>query len=187
MNRLKSTLTILAAAATMASAATPLRAQNHARVSPHETVSADLGGGRVMVVYGRPYTKSPKDGTPRKIWGGLVPFGKVWRMGADEATLFVTESSLTVGEATVPAGAYTLFLLPKEDGTAQLIFNKEIGQWGETYDEKQDAFRVDLKKATLDKPVDQFTVAITKGAAGGGELTMSWENTGYSAPLAIKK
>ena len=74
MNRLKSTLTILAAATLVS--ATPLLAQQHARISPHETVSADLGGGRVMIVYGRPYTKSPKDGSMRKIWGGVVPWAR---------------------------------------------------------------------------------------------------------------
>ena len=92
MNRLKSTLTILAAATLVG--ATPMCAQQpHARVSPHETVSADLGGGRVMIVYGRPYTKSPKDGSMRKIWGGVVPFNEVWRTGADEATLLITAAA----------------------------------------------------------------------------------------------
>ena len=60
------------------------------RVSPHETITADIDGATVTIVYGRPYTKDPKSGAPRKIWGELVPFGKVWRTGADEATLLTT-------------------------------------------------------------------------------------------------
>ena len=189
MNRFRSTLTILAAATLVG--ATPLLAQ-HARLSPHETVSADLGGGRVQVVYGRPYTKSPKDGTVRKIWGGLVPFGKVWRTGADEATLFITEKPLivgdkNVGEKEVPAGAYTLFMLPKEDGSAQLVINRQIGQWGETYDETQDLVRVDLVKAPI-KTTDQFTITLKKGETPGtGLLYLEWEDTNYSVILQIKK
>ena len=186
MNRLKSTLTILAAA-TLVSAPPLLAQQPHARVSPHETVSADLGGGRVMIVYGRPYTKSPKDGSMRKIWGGVVPFDKIWRTGADEATLLITEQPLTIGETTIPAGAYTLFSMPKEDGKSQLIINKEIGQWGTDYDEKQDLARIDLKTETLEEPLDQFTITIKKTGAGTGELKFAWEKGAGTVPLAIKK
>ena len=185
MNRLRSTLTILAAA-TLASAS-PLLAQQKSRISPHETISTVIDGNRVTVVYGRPYTKDPKDGSARKIWGGLVPYGEVWRTGADEATLLVTEKPLTIGETTIPAGAYTLFTLPKQDGTAELIINKQLGQWGVTYDEKQDLARVAMKKNTLDKPVDQFTITLSKGGAGGGEMDLDWENTCYSVPLSVKK
>lgn len=184
MNRLRSTLTILAAATLVGT--TPLLAQ-HARISPHETVSADLGGGRVTIVYGRPYVKSPKDGQPRKIWGGLVPFDKVWRTGADEATLFITEVPLMVGDKEIPAGAYTLFSMPREDGKSQLIINKQIGQWGETYDEKQDLARIDLKTDSLDAPVDQFTITLTKTEAGKGVLKLAWEKGAGSVPLSIKK
>ncbi|HEY7089986.1 MAG TPA: DUF2911 domain-containing protein, partial [Tepidisphaeraceae bacterium] len=83
--------------------AVPVLAQQK-RVSPHETVSAVVDGNRVTVIYGRPYTKDPKTGEPRKIWGTLVPYGKVWRTGADEATLFITQQDLQVGDATIPAG-----------------------------------------------------------------------------------
>src|SRR5476649_1075231 len=91
------------------------------RISPHETISAVVDGNRVTIVYGRPYTKDPKTGGPRKIWGGLVPYGKIWRTGADEATLLITQKPIVFGDTTIPAGAYTLFTLPQEDGTAKLI------------------------------------------------------------------
>src|SRR5580658_9365696 len=112
-------------------------------------ISAFIDKNRVTITYGRPYTKSPKTGEMRKIWGGLVPYGAIWRTGADEATLLITQKPITIGDATVPAGAYTLFTLPNEDGTAKLVINKQIGQWGvgnKSYDEKQDLARVDLKK-----------------------------------------
>jgi hypothetical protein len=190
MNKLKSALIITA----MAAIALPLMAQQKAAStggnSPHETTSKVIDGSRVTLVYGRPYTKNPRTGEVRKIWGGLVPYGKVWRTGADEATLLITQKPLAFGDTTVPAGAYTLFALPAEDGSAKLIINKQIGQWGVgpgSYDEKQDLARLDLKKETLDKPVDQFTMAIDKGASGGGMLKMSWENTAYSVAFTVQK
>jgi len=185
MDRMKSILTI---AAVMISALT-LTAQQK-RLSPHETISAVIDGNRVTITYGRPYTKSPKTGEVRKIWGGLVPYGAIWRTGADEATLFITQKPITIGDATVPAGAYTLFTLPNEDGTAKLIINKQIGQWGvgnNSYDESQDLARVDLKKGPLDNSVDQFTMAVEKSPAGGGVLKMSWENTQFSVPFTVQK
>jgi hypothetical protein len=164
----------------------PLMAQP-TPVSPHDTISAVFDGNRVTVSYGRPFTKDPKTGAARKIWGTLVPFGKVWRTGANEATLLITQKPLVIGDATIPAGAYTLFTLPNADGTAKLIFNKQIGQWGTQYDEKQDLVRVDLKKEALDKPTDQFTMALAKNPAGGGVLKLMWEDTQYSVVFTVQK
>ena len=184
MNRLnKITLTIIASSLV---GAIPLMAQQK-RTSPHETISKQINDGLVVVVYGRPYIKDPKSGEARKIWGGLVPFGKVWRTGADEATLLVTQKPLTFGDTTVPAGAYSLFTLPTEDGGAKLIVSKQLGEWGAyTYDEKQDLARIDLKKETLPSPVDEFTMALDKDGSGG-VLKLMWETTGYSVPFTVTK
>src|SRR5215212_9864836 len=76
--------------------ALPGVAQEKKRVSPHETVTADIDGATLTVVYGRPYSKDPKSGANRTIWGELVPFGKVWRTGADEATLLTTTQALDI-------------------------------------------------------------------------------------------
>ena len=183
---MKKLLTILAITSITLASAVPVMAQQR-RLSPHETISAVIDGNRVTVVYGRPYTKNPRSGEVRKIWGGLVPYGKVWRTGADEATLLITQKPMVLGGATVPAGAYTLFTLPQEDGTAKLIINKQLGQWGLQCDEKQDLARVDLKKEALEKPVDQFTMAVEKNSSGGGMLKLTWENTQYSVPFTIQK
>ena len=96
--------------------ALPLMAQQK-RVSPHETVSTVIDKNRVTITYGRPYTKDPKTGEAREIWGSLVPYGKVWRTGADEATILITQKAIMFGDTAVPAGAYTLWTLPNEDGT----------------------------------------------------------------------
>lgn len=163
--------------------ALPAIAQERKRVSPHETVTADIDGATVTIVYGRPYSKDPKSGATRKIWGELVPFGKVWRTGADEATILTTSQALDIGGTNIPAGKYSIFTLPDEKGGAKLIVNKETGQWGTKYDEKQDLARIDMKKDAADKAVDQFTIAIEKNPAGGGTLKMSWENAQYSVAL----
>jgi hypothetical protein len=167
----------------------PLMAQQK-RISPHETVSGVIDKDRITITYGRPYTKDPKTGEAREIWGTLVPYGKVWRTGADEATTLIVQKPILFGDTTVPAGAYTLWTLPMEDGTAKLIINKQIGQWGvgpNTYDEKQDLARVDLKKDVTDSTVDQFTMAVAKNPDGGGLIKLMWANTQYSAAFTVQK
>ena len=107
-------------------------------------------------------------------------------MGADEATLFTTKKAVDIGGTPVPAGTYSLYLWPEENGNAKLIVNKQTGQWGTKYDQSQDLARIDMKKETLEKPVDQFTIALEK-AARVGVLKLMWENTQYSAPIAVKQ
>ncbi|PYJ88202.1 MAG: hypothetical protein DME70_04670, partial [Verrucomicrobia bacterium] len=94
---------------------------------------------------------------------------------------------LDIGGTTIPAGTYSLFTQPEENGAAKLIVNKQTGQWGTKYDEKQDLARIEMKKDAVDKAVDQFTIAIEKNPAGGGILKLTWENTQYSVALKTKK
>jgi len=190
MNRFASTLV---AAVVVLAAGLPALAQQK-RLSPHETISGVVTGDRVMVVYGRPYTKSPRTGEIRKIWGGLVPYGQVWRTGADEATLLVVQKPIILGGAEIPAGCYSVWTLPNDDGTAKLIINKQIGQWGEDLrtpknvdDEANDVARVDLKKSDLDDSVDQFTMSIEKDpdVKGGGLIKLKWEKTQYAVAFTV--
>jgi hypothetical protein len=183
---MKLTKALFAFAAAAVLGALSLQAQP-ARVSGSEITSINVDGNRVTLAYGRPYSKDPKTGEMRKIWGGLVPFGKVWRTGANEATLLITQQPLQVGDVTVPAGAYSLFTLPQEDGSAQLIINKQIGHWGTQYDERQDFARVPLTRETLSQPVEQFTMRVERNPAGGGFIRMMWENVQYSVAYTVKK
>jgi Protein of unknown function (DUF2911) len=182
MNRSK-----LIALATIIAVLSPLSAlAQRPRVSPHETISTVIDGDRVTLVYGRPYTKDPKSGEARKVWGSLVPYGKAWRMGADEATLLITQKPIMMGETTVPAGAYTLYLVPEENG-GKLAFSKTLGGWGIPVDEKNDLARVDAKKETLDKPNDELALAVEKNSGGGGVIKIMWEGTQYSVPFTVVK
>ncbi|MGN6368759.1 MAG: DUF2911 domain-containing protein [Phycisphaerae bacterium] len=186
---------VLLVAGLLAGFGLPAFAQYH-RVSPHEVVSSLISNDRVMFIYGRPYTKAPRTGEVRKIWGGLVPYGKIWRMGADEATLMTTEVPIVMGGVTIPAGAYSVWMLPNEDGTAKLIINKQVGQWGvdergwhKVYDEANDVVRADMKKSDLPESVDQFTISVERDPAveGGGLIKLKWEKTQYSVPFTVAK
>ncbi len=110
---------------------------------------------------------------------------------ADEATLLTTEKPIEIGGYPLAAGTYSLFTVPAEEGTAKLIINKKTGQWGVPYkvDEEKanELARVEPKKTVLDKPVNQFTMAIESQPGGGGELKMMWEKTQYSIPFTVKK
>lgn len=183
MKKIASTLFIIAIALT---SALPVMAQEK-RVSPHETISARISGDRITLTYGRPYTVKPGTTEVRKIWGGLVPYGEPWRLGADEATQLVTQKPIEIQGKTIPAGAYTLYMIPAEKGTSQLAFSTQLGGWGIPVDTSHDLIRVDLDKTTLDKTVDQFTMTIGKGESGGGELKMMWENTQFSVPFTVQK
>jgi hypothetical protein len=183
MKKLLSTLIITAVALI---SALPVMAQQK-RLSPHETITAVIAGNRVTVTYGRPYTKNPRSGEVRKIWGGLVPYGEPWRMGADEATLLITQQPIEMGGKTIPAGAYTLYMMPQENGASQLAISTRLGGWGIPVDTTHDLARVDLTKAVLDKPVDQFTMAVAKDSSGGGVLKLMWENTQFSVPFTVQK
>jgi hypothetical protein len=164
------------------------------RLSPHETISAYVGGTRrtgtlITITSGRPYSAKGGAGDVRKIWGGLVPWGKADRLGSDEATLLVTPVPLIIGATTIPAGAYTLYIVPSETGVTKLAFSSNIGKWGIPVDETHDVARVDLKKGTVDKRVDQLTLALADVPAtpNSGVLTITWETTQFTLPFAVKK
>ena len=159
--------------------ALPVAAQQK-RISPHETISRVVDGGRVTIVYGRPYSADPKTGKVREIWGKVVSYGEVWRAGADEATLLITQKALIMGGVTIPAGAYSLFFLPEATGTSKLIVNRQIGHWGTQYDSLQDLARIDVTKEAPDSPTDQFTFVIDRATEGGGVLRLVWADTQYA-------
>ena len=166
--------------------AMPVMAQQ-SRISPHESIYAAIGDrsdrNLVTITYGRPYTKDHKTGEMRKIWGGLVPWNKADRLGADEATTLIVQKPIMVGSALVPAGAYTLYTIPSQAGPSKLAISTNFGKWGVPVDEAHDLARVEMKKEALEKPVDQLTMAIEKDKSGGGVLKIMWENTQFSVDL----
>jgi DUF2911 family protein len=148
------------------------------RVSPHETTELTVNGKKISVTYGRPSLKG------RKVGVELAPFGKVWRTGADEATMLNTEADLTLGNLAIPKGSYSIYTLPSESGW-KLIVNKMVNQWGTVYDEKQDFGRVDMKVGKTSAPVEQFTIKLAK-SGNGGVIKLEWENTSASVNFQAK-
>ena len=114
--------------------------------------------------------------------GDLVPYGQVWRTGANEATSLVTPVALKIGSANVPAGEYTIWTLPSE-GAWKLIINKETGQWGTNYNADKDLLRVDMQKSALDHPVEQFLISWKKEGDRKADLVLEWERTRVSVPV----
>jgi hypothetical protein len=121
----------------------------------------------------------------RKIFGGLVPYDKVWRTGANPATALKTEVNLKIGTATVPAGSYTLYTLPST-GTWKLIINKQTGQWGTKYDQGQDLARVDMKKETLSSPQEVMSITLDPFQGKTSALHVRWETTDVSLPVVAE-
>ena len=148
--------------------------------SPPATASCDLSGGKsIKTAYSSPRMKG------RKIYGDLVPFGQVWRTGANEATTFVTSSDVVVGGKAVPAGSYTIFTVPEADKWT-LIINKKTGEWGIPYKYESDELaRVDMKVSKLPSPVENFTISYAKSGSGC-TLQIDWDTTRASVGISAK-
>jgi len=147
--------------------------------SPNLIAKGTVGGQPVVVSYGSPRRRG------RVILGAVVPYDKVWRTGANEATVLTCDKDMTIGGARVPAGAYSLWTIPKPDGTVQLIINRQHGQWGTNYDPAQDLVRVPMKASTAPAPQENFAIDIP-GSGNGAELRISWDVFVWSVPLALQ-
>jgi hypothetical protein len=156
------------------------------RPSPPGTATFSFDdGGAITINYSRPKINDPRSGQPRKIYGGLVPYGEVWRAGANEATSFVTQANLTVGSTAVPAGSYTLYILPQQNSPWQLIISKKTGQWGIPYPGQQDDLaRITMKIERTPSPVQQFTITLEKLGPKAGVMHFDWENTSASVDFS---
>jgi hypothetical protein len=167
---MKLALLLLAAVTTLSFTSTTSHAQ--ARKSPHDTVT----NGKVTVTYGRPYKKG------RDIFGGLEPYGKVWRLGADQATTIKFDSDVKFGGEGIKAGTYTLFAIPNEKEWT-LILNSQLDQWGAYSYEKnksKDVAKVTVPVKTLEAPVEQLTIHLTSNNL----MVIQWDKTQVSVPIS---
>lgn len=148
-------------------------AQEKKVVSPAETATGKINGATVTVNYGSPSVKG------RAIWGELVPYGKVWRAGANEATTFETDKEITVEGKKLPAGKYAFFVIPEKE-SATIVFNKEFKQWGAyKMDEKQEVLRVKVTPKKSASLTEQLVYKVNKD-----NVTLSWEN--WDIPVKVK-
>ena len=151
------------------------------RPSPPATTSGKIAGANITIDYSSPSVKG------RQIWGALVPYGKVWRAGANEATIFQTDQGIRIEGKSLPAGQYSLFAIPGEKEWS-IIFNSETGQWGikrggeANRDPANDIITVvvkPLKSATMN---EKLTYEV--GARPGVVFALRWEN--LEVPVALR-
>src|SRR5215470_12690575 len=141
------------------------------RPSPPASAQCKFSDGKTInVEYSSPRAKG------RKIFGGLVPYGEIWRTGANDATTFVTNANLAAEGKDIPAGNYTIFTIPAQDKWT-LIVNKHTGEWGVPYKyQSEELARLPMQASSSSSPVENFTISFNQG---GGTCTMqiSWEST----------
>jgi hypothetical protein len=148
------------------------------RASPLDHARAQIDGHAVEIQYGRPAMRG------RTIFGDLVPWGEVWRTGANEATHLRIPADMTIGGESVPAGEYTLWTIPAQDSWT-LVINSETGQWGTAYNGANDLVRVPMTTSTLDAPVEVFTIRVVAGDGTDGVIEMEWATTKASVAFDL--
>ena len=145
-----------------------------AKKSPMNSASLATPAGYARVVYSQPMLRG------REMFGDQVPFGKVWRLGANETTEIFLTRDLEIGGRRLPAGAYGVFAIPEADRWT-LIFNRDLGQWGAyNYDPAGDVLRVEAPVSRADESFEAFTVYFEEGA-----LNMAWGTTRVALPIAF--
>ncbi|SDM48804.1 DUF2911 domain-containing protein [Pedobacter antarcticus] len=148
-------------------------------VNAAKVKAGDNSTPQIRVIYSRPSVKG------RKIFGETVPFGKVWRAGANESTEIRFYQPVTIGGKAVPAGSYSLFVLPEQDKWV-FILNKQTDRWGEyTYDQAKDVVRVTVPVEQLATPVEALTIAFSPDAKGA-KLHLAWDKLTATLPVTIR-
>ena len=147
-------------------------------LSPPAKAEASISGKNITIDYSSPRMRD------RAIMGGLVPYNKVWRTGANAATTLKTDADLMIGSIHVPAGEYTIFTVPGETEWT-LIVSKETGQWGTNYDESKDLGRATMTVGATDSPLEEFTIELNSTTGNKGELVIKWERTVASIGLMV--
>jgi hypothetical protein len=147
-------------------------------VSPRQTSRAFVGGANLWLDYSRPWARG------RPIWGALVPYGAVWRMGANDAAHFATDRRVRLGDLTLEPGTYTLFLLPAADAWT-LVVNRKTGISGLEHDASADVGRVAMAREALERPAEQFTLELRPGA-NGANLYVAWDRQAGTVPIRVE-
>jgi hypothetical protein len=149
-------------------------------LSPPAKAEVNLDGTEITIDYGAPSMRG------RAIYGGLVPYGKVWRTGANPATTFKTSGPLQIGDLSVPAGSYTLYTLPMADGW-KLIINKQTKQWGTEYHQDQDLGRTTMMVAGMPVVLETMKIDFEKTAGPSTQLHIKWADKDVAVPVKAGK
>lgn len=150
-----------------------------AQLSVRDTVRAAVGSAELTVDYSRPLARG------RTLLGDVIPYGRIWRTGANAATQFSTSVPIAIGGLSLPAGTYTLFTLPRADG-ADLVVNAQTGQWGTQYSRARNVGTVPLRVATASDTVERFTIGVGATAPQRGKLTLAWGTFRWEAEIVVQ-
>jgi len=148
-------------------------------VSPEVVERTKLGGAPVVVMYSSPRRRD------RVLLGKVIPYGSVWRTGANAATTLLFDNDMNIGGKRIPAGVYSLWTLPRSDGSVDLIVNSQHGQWGTDYDASHDVAHIPMAVATAPSPQENFAIALADGTPG--TLRMSWGKFIWSVPVSVAR
>ena len=150
------------------------------QLSVRDTARATIGDATFAIDYSRPLARG------RELLGNVIPYGMIWRTGANAATQFTTSADIALAGVHVPAGTYTLWTLPRANGT-DLIVNKQTGQWGTSYDASADLGRAPLVTEHAASPTEKFTLSIIPSGEGRGTLAVEWGTFRWTAPIVVEK
>ena len=146
------------------------------RLSPMYLATMKYEDTYIKITYCRPHKKG------REIFGGLEPYGKVWRTGANEATEITITKDIKFGGKELKAGTYSLFTIPEKESWT-VILNSELGQWGAyEYDKGKDVLRVEAKVKKTAVSYEPFTIEFKQNSQGT-DLVMMWDMTMISIPI----
>lgn len=143
--------------------------------SPKALAQVAQNGLKISVKYSQPHKRN------RTIFGNVVPFGKVWRTGANEATLITIDRNVFVADQPLNKGTYSLFTIPSETDWI-LIFNSQTGQWGVRYDQTRDVLRATVMSRAYTPEADQFYISF-EPRPDGTAMLMTWDQTQVVVPF----
>lgn len=167
-------------ALTRAFAARDAQGQNLGTLSTRDTVRATAAGATLWIDYGRPAKRG------RVVYGSpIVPWGEVWRTGANAATQFRTDRVLELGGVMLQPGMYTLWTIPQPSGGWKLLVNSQTGQWGTAHDGTKDVYQLDMTTSALPAVVERFTISVAPTTAGG-TLNLDWDQVRASIPFTVR-
>lgn len=153
----------------------------HPKASPFTTISQDIGLTSIKIEYSRPAVRG------RKIFGGVVPYGRIWRVGANASTKITFESEVSILGAPLKKGTYAIYAFPDKDEW-QIVFHTNIGHWGDgrdKYNPNEDALRLKVVPKAIQEFQENLIITFDKIQHNSLQLIIRWENTEIVIPITI--
>ena len=154
---------------------------SYPRISPLTTIEQNIGLASIKVIYSRPGVRG------RKIFGELVPYGRIWRVGANESTKFIADNPIRINGKLLPAGTYAIYAFPEEESW-EFVFHSNTTHWGDgrdAYDPDEDVFRIELIPEHMSDIRENFLITFDNLDHNGMDMIMEWEYTRLRIPIKV--